>query len=282
MSPRRRRTRIVGGESFEQYLQKQRELSPRTRRQYVQIARRWEEKRLHPIEWLDRLCRRPISRGTLSPYWCAAKHYIAYLGEDPDSYDRPSARLKPKKPRAALNDNELQAYYRAVERSGIPDPVYTILLLLPRTGLRVAELCSARIDGLQQKSGAWGLRVLGKGNKERWIPLNLRARTAIREMERPEEHSPWLFPSPVDAKKPITTTSVRRGIYEIRDQLPGEGRNVTPHMLRHTWATRALGRGVPLRTIQAVLGHSSISVTQLYLHPNAEMLIGAMDDPLDK
>jgi integrase/recombinase XerD len=143
-----------------------------------------------------------------------------------------------------------------------------MLEVLYATGMRVSELVRVRCADLEASLGV--IRCLGKGNKERLIPVGksaLRAVDAYRQSGRASlcknGSEPFLFLNP--RGKPLT----RVGFWKI---LAGYGRRagfsipLTPHLVRHSFATHLLERGADLRSIQLMLGHSDISTTQVYTH----------------
>jgi len=113
--------------------------------------------------------------------------------------------------------------------------------------------------------------VEGKGRKDREVPLSGRfletARQYFREQRPPR---PWLFPGP-DAEKPLTRESAWR-IVRAAGQTARVGKVVSPHTLRHSFATHLLEAGASLREIQVILGHRSLRTTQIYLHLAADYL----------
>ena len=149
-----------------------------------------------------------------------------------------------------------------------------ILELAYASGLRVSELCRVRLEQLQLDAGF--INVIGKGNKERVVPVGRQAGAALRRYlgaGRPELVSP---------KSPGTVFLTRRGTAFARETLwlrikrrvkqAGIGRNVTPHMLRHSFATHLLEHGADLRVIQELLGHASINTTEVYTHTTGQRL----------
>ena len=108
------------------------------------------------------------------------------------------------------------------------------------------------------------LRIIGKGNKERRVPLPQPVLDALRRMWKTHHHSRWLFPNRAGTR-PVTYDVLARTLAAAA-RAAGIRRRVTPHMLRHSYATRLLENGVDLRTIQILLGHQSISSTLIYTH----------------
>ena len=149
-----------------------------------------------------------------------------------------------------------------------------ILELAYASGLRVSELCRARLEQLQLDAGF--INVIGKGNKERVVPVGRKAGEALRHYlsaGRPELVSP---------RSPGAVFLTQRGTAFARETLwlrikrrvkqAGIGRNVTPHMLRHSFATHLLEHGADLRVIQELLGHASINTTEVYTHTTGQRL----------
>jgi integrase/recombinase XerC len=161
-----------------------------------------------------------------------------------------------------------------------------ILELLYSTGIRVAELVSADLDDLDLSAGM--LRVKGKGNKERLVPVGGPAIDAISAYQKSERAQ--LVLKSVDAGKNVddqalflnnrggrlTTRSVERFVdkYGQRARIPVP---VTPHALRHSFATHLLEMGADLRSVQELLGHASLSTTQKYTHLTIDHLTEIYD-----
>jgi len=140
-----------------------------------------------------------------------------------------------------------------------------MLELMYAAGLRVSELTGARLDAIDLKVGY--VRVLGKGGKERVVPIGERARLAIQGYldRRPETAASvrTLFVS--DRKRPMSTVQFWRLIRQAARQA-GIHKPVTPHVLRHSFASHLVQNGADLRAVQEMLGHASIATTQIYTH----------------
>ena len=143
-----------------------------------------------------------------------------------------------------------------------------ILELAYACGLRISELRTIRLEQLQLESGF--INVIGKGNKERVVPLGRKAVEAVTHYL--EAGRPKL----VGRKTPSNVFVTRRGTAfsrvtlwkRIKDRVRYAGieRNITPHMLRHSFATHLLEHGADLRVIQELLGHANINTTEIYTH----------------
>ena len=146
----------------------------------------------------------------------------------------------------------------------------TMLETLYATGMRVSELVSLPVKNVDLKREY--LIVMGKGSKERMLPLG---RTALRYLEHYlNVVRPQLFHGKPDSAKELFVTGwggamTRQRVNEIIDaygKSAGIAKKITPHMLRHSFATHLLNNGTDLRVVQELLGHADISTTQIYTH----------------
>ena len=169
----------------------------------------------------------------------------------------------------ALTDSEIQKLL-APEVPETPSSLcdQAILELAYASGLRLSELRNIRLEQLQLESGF--VLVIGKGNKERVVPLG---RKAVAAMQRYLDAG---RPKLVTKRSPANVFLTKRGTpfspvtlwlrVKRRARRAGIARNVTPHMLRHSFATHLLEHGADLRVIQELLGHANISTTEIYTH----------------
>jgi integrase/recombinase XerD len=143
-----------------------------------------------------------------------------------------------------------------------------VLELAYASGLRLAELRGARLEQLHLEAGF--INVIGKGNKERVVPLGRKAVDALKRYLAAGR------PKLVTPRSPAAVFLTRRGTpfaavtlwlrIKQRVRRAGISRNVTPHMLRHSFATHLLEHGADLRVIQELLGHANIGTTEIYTH----------------
>ena len=152
---------------------------------------------------------------------------------------------------------------------------HAIVELAYASGLRLAELRGLRVEQLHLESGF--LTVIGKGNKERVVPVLPLLREAIGDYASkiPFTAAPSapLFLS--RRGKPMSAREAQGLMQKLRGRL-GLTERATPHALRHSFATHILGRGGDLRTIQELLGHASLSTTQIYTEVNAAHLVASV------
>lgn len=152
-----------------------------------------------------------------------------------------------------------------------------ILETLYSTGIRVSELVGIDISDVDSISGV--IKVLGKGRKERLAPVGDKAVSAIREYLQYRNRKKWGDRKPLflnKSGKRLTDRSIRRIVNKyIKDMSMKE--RISPHTLRHSFATHLLNRGADLRSVQELLGHKNLSTTQIYTHVTTERLKSVYD-----
>ena len=148
-----------------------------------------------------------------------------------------------------------------------------IISLLYSSGLRVSELVNLKVSDLNfQESIGWVRK--GKGNKDRLFTLSQNLVNDVKKYLEGRQHE-YVF----SKEKPLTTRNIQKIISGVRKRA-GINKKVTPHTLRHSYATHLLENGVDIRMIQVLLGHSSLNTTQLYAHISSEQ-IKKIQNPLD-
>jgi len=192
--------------------------------------------------------------------------------EDPSSA-LPRPRFERPLPRI-LDEDEVRRMFEAAEdraASGERTAVRNLALieLLYGSGLRASELVGLPSGSV--RPGQPFLMVRGKGAKERLVPISTRAQAAVGQWrEQVPSGSPWLFPS---GKSHLS----RVRLFQIVRAMAADGgispERVSPHVLRHAFATHLLSGGADLRVLQSLLGHSDIATTQIYTHVDSARLV---------
>lgn len=181
---------------------------------------------------------------------------------------------------AFLDASDLSRLLEAPSKSDAPEILKArdraILELFFSTGLRVSELANLKIDQVNLNRNEFTVR--GKGDKTRVVFLSNQAKHYLREyLKGRQDDSPFLFVRHDRAKKadaetgPITPRSIER-LVQYYSAAAGIPKTVTPHTLRHSFATDLLMNGADIRSVQAMLGHASITTTQIYTHVTNQQL----------
>jgi len=228
--------------------------------------------------WLASLHERKLARSSVARKLATVRSCLKYLARRGVVELNAARQIRsPKLPRRLPSflpkdesKNLLDAKVDGSE-AGLRDRA--LLELLYAAGLRVAECCGLDLDDLDLCQGS--VRVMGKGGKERVVPVGDVALQALEAWltVRGEGGGP-LFTNPRRGR--LSTRGAHR-IVKARARAAGIDRRVSPHTLRHTFATHMLGEGADLRLIQELLGHSRLSTTQRYTHVSAEHLMKVYD-----
>jgi integrase/recombinase XerD len=238
--------------------------------------------------WYAGLAQRGLSPATAARRRSAVRQFYRFALGEGWRNDDPSRRLDaPKQGRSlpkVLSRDEIDALIQAVSRRDTASAMRTLALveLAYASGLRVSELLALRVEAVR-RDPAW-LTIRGKGGKERLAPLNEGARAAVRAWMEVREaqrkplpsgalppDSPWLFPS-----RGASGRLTPRRFAQILDQAAADSGidpvRVSPHVLRHAFATHLLEGGADLRVVQTLLGHADIATTQIYTHVASDRL----------
>jgi len=231
------------------------------------------------VDFLGTLYRKGLDSRSVARHLVTIRNFFRFaLVEDYIEHD-PSATIESPKFRRSLPDfltvEEVDRLLRQPDTSsviGLRDRA--MIELMYSCGLRVSELCGLSVTDLQQEEGC--VRCIGKGNKERLVPVGREALDAVgrylRE-SRPkllgERSSSHLFLG--QTGKAVDRVALWQRLRDYGRQA-GLRKSLKPHLLRHSFATHLLDRGADLRSVQIMLGHSDISTTQRYLHalPDAD------------
>jgi site-specific recombinase XerD len=150
------------------------------------------------------------------------------------------------------------------------------MLLMYACGLRITEAATLEVTAIDGIIGF--IRVIGKGNKERQVPLPQPVLAELRSLWKTHRDKRWLFPSPRQ-EGPISRYALWL-TFKQAVRAAGITRRITPHSLRHSYATRLLESGVDIRVVQILLGHARIGTTAIYTHltePTRASLKGILD-----
>ena len=155
-----------------------------------------------------------------------------------------------------------------------------ILMTLYGAGLRREELCRLKVTDVDSQRMVIHVRQ-GKGNRDRDVTLSPRLLEVLRAYWKWRKPKTYLFPSLLRNRreKPITSKTVWYAVREAARRA-GIKKKVSPHLLRHSWATHLLERGTDLKTIQVLLGHVDLEATTIYLHLSQRHL-QAINNPID-
>lgn len=223
---------------------------------------------------------RKLQNSTVARKSSSLKRFFGFLVEEGFREDDPSDALpKPGLVRSlpkTLSHAEIAALFELIAKGLDQVPVKSstmrlsaILELLYGSGLRASELVDLRRSSISADKPY--LIVKGKGGKERLVPISQQARTAVRRwLEYVDLKEKWLFPS-------RTGHISRVRLFQIIKEHAGKAginpAKISPHVLRHAFATHLLEGGADLRALQTLLGHSDISTTQIYTHIDSARLV---------
>lgn len=216
---------------------------------------------------------RRLSAGRMKQYMAALKFLYGKTLGRPDVVSFICWPKQPSRLPTVLSIVEVLALLEALECV-----VYRVMAMtMYATGMRISEVCRMRTTDIDASRGV--IRVIGKGNKERLVMMSPRLLAVLRAYWKEQRPTgPYLFVG-ADAK-PVHASAVRTALAKASKRA-GIPKHVTPHVLRHSFATHLLDNGTNLRTIQVLLGHASIKSTTIYTKVSAT-LIARTRSPLDQ
>jgi integrase/recombinase XerC len=247
--------------------------------------------------FMGSLYKQGLTRATAARKLAAVRTFLRYLRREDLLDDDPSALVATPKREvripAHLSEDEALHLMEASSGDGpLPRRDQAILELFYASGLRRSELAGLDLDDVNLSARM--VRVLGKGGKPRLVPCNKSAATAIKAWLKDRDRIVEQLKSPAvrprrrsadarDRREPLfvnyrgTRLTVRSIDRLVKHYVltSGTREGISPHALRHSFATHLLGRGADLRAIQELLGHSRLSTTQRYTHVNAAQLLTA-------
>jgi integrase/recombinase XerC len=272
-------------EEFLTYLRHEKNASPHTiesyRRDLFQLASYLVEKRLELRQmdnlvirgFLVKLRERNLKKSTIGRKLAAVRSFLQYCLKRQWIDDNPAkvvATPKQEKPVPSFLSEEEMTDFLEMPRSDRPLDLRdkAILELLYATGIRVSELVGIDLEDIHFEERM--IRVRGKGKKERLVPFGRKAEESLASYMRARTQLPKVGGSENAIflnyrGERLTTRSVER-IVDRAIELAALRRKISPHSLRHSFASHLLGRGADLRVIQELLGHESLATTQKYTH----------------
>jgi integrase/recombinase XerD len=210
----------------------------------------------------------------------ALRQFFAFLLDEGDRADNPAldiARPTTRRPlpRILTHDHVERLFAQAEEEAAGEAPaaaavrMLLLLELLYGSGLRASELVALQRRAITGEREY--LIVRGKGDKERLVPLSDRARGALdRWLPLIADGSPWLFPS---GKSHVSRVRLFQMLRDLAGRAGIDPTAVSPHVLRHAFATHLLEGGADLRALQLMLGHADIATTEIYTHVDSRRLV---------
>lgn len=226
----------------------------------------------------------PLARSTVARKSAALRRFFAFLAEEGHRADNPGQALprpgaaRPL-PKSLSHDDVDRLFATIADRvaRSPPDPgdlrLAALVELLYGSGLRASELVAIPRNAVASDRPFLILR--GKGGRERMVPISDRARAAVAAWRaHVPAASPWLFPG---GKRHVS----RIRLYQLLKALAGEAGippdRISPHVLRHAFATHLLEGGADLRALQLLLGHADIATTEIYTHVDSSRLVALVN-----
>jgi len=198
--------------------------------------------------------------------------YTVTLKRQTEVEHLPVQRKKTKLP-VVLSGGEVEALLSAVR----VDKYHAIVMAQYAGGLRISEACRLRPEDIDSKRMVIRVRA-GKGGRDRYTVLSTRFLAFLRDYFRKHRPNGWLFPGRTANGHASPETS--RRVFHAAVVAAGISKQITPHVLRHCFATHLMESGVDIAVIQALLGHGSLRATEVYTHVSVEH-IGRVKSPLD-
>ncbi|AKQ44489.1 integrase [Rufibacter radiotolerans] len=280
-------------ELFFKYLQYEKRFSPHTIISYQTDLQQFKDylQEVYEVEdikaadhaiirsWVVALVQKDLDSRTIHRKIASLRSYFRFLMRRGEVESNPTVRIKaPKLAKKLPSFIPEDAFTQVLDQGSFSEDFKghrekLILELLYGTGMRLAELTNLKLTDINLSSST--LKVLGKGNKERILPLNpslvntLSGYIKERQATFPDNNSPFLFVT--DKEAPLYPKYVYRVVKKYMSTVSTAQKN-SPHVLRHSFATHLLNRGADLGAIKDLLGHASLAATQVYTHNSIEKL----------
>ena len=224
-----------------------------------------------------------LAASTVARRSSALRRFYRFLIDDGLRGDDPSSALpQPKLQRPlprVLGETDVESIFEVVgDKAASGGPLaqrnLALLELLYGSGLRASEVISLPRGAV--RPGQPFLILRGKGSKERLVPISSRAEAAVKAwLGNVPVSSAWLFPG---GKKHISRVRLFQLVREMAADAGIAPERISPHVLRHAFATHLLSGGADLRVLQALLGHADIATTQIYTHVDAARLVQLVNE----
>lgn len=239
-----------------------------------------------------------IAVRTVARRLSAMRQFYRFLVSEGKREDDPTSTIEsPKQERTlpkTLSEDEVNALITTAGEKGTPESKRLVCLLemLYATGLRVSELVGLPMSAIGEESQF--LMVEGKGGRERMVPMSEPAQKALQiyidararfiNEDGETNQANWLFPSRTSGSGHLTRQRFAQLLKDLARDAEVDESRVSPHILRHAFATHLLSNGADLRSVQKMLGHADIATTQIYTHMIGDKMKDTVEDkhPLAK
>ena len=236
-----------------------------------------------------------LEKSTISRKMSALSHFFIFLLEENIIKSNPIHELdlpkQIKKLPKILSVDQVEKLIKSSREDQSINGIRlnTMIEILYATGIRVSELVEMKLSATYAEKNF--LLIQGKGNKERLVPISKNTEDKIKdylkirnEFINNDTESKWLFPSKQSSKGHITRQRFNQLLQTLCERVNLNNIRISPHKLRHAFATHLLANGVDLRSLQQMLGHADISTTQIYTHVLKDRLKKLVSDnhPLSK
>ena len=246
-------------------------------------------------EFISTFKNKGYEKSTVSRKISSLTHFFNFLLDEKEIEINPLSNFEipkqTKKLPIILSNNHIDKIleFTRQDQSATGIRLYTMIEILYATGIRISELVEMKLSSIYEDKNF--LLVSGKGNKERLVPISKNTRETLDKYLTIRSHfisgkikSIWLFPSKQSSVGHITRQRFNQLLNELNLRADLGIKSISPHKLRHAFATHLLENGMDLRSLQQILGHADISTTQIYTHVLKERLKEIIKDnhPLSK
>ena len=246
-------------------------------------------------KFISKFTTQGLEKSTISRKMSALSHFFIFLLEENIIKSNPIHELdlpkQIKKLPKILSVDQVEKLINSSREDQSVNGIRlnTMIEILYATGIRVSELVEMKLSATYAEKNF--LLVQGKGNKERLVPISENTEDKIKDFLKirnkflnNDSESKWLFPSKQSSKGHITRQRFNQLLQTLCERVNLNNIKISPHKLRHAFATHLLANGVDLRSLQQMLGHADISTTQIYTHVLKDRLKKLVSDnhPLSK